>query len=139
MATLRSIKIAIFGNFGHATHSCHFWQLVIKQVVAVCGNLVKQNIARNGKKVTEVLFGNFCHKASSYYFWQKCTIVYSHNREMPLLLKKKLHTQIQSHLYPRKCTSDPHLDSVVASRSMMGKTTLLLRLFVHIPPLYAGR
>ena len=27
MATLRSIKIAIFGHFGHATHNCHFWQL----------------------------------------------------------------------------------------------------------------
>ena len=29
---------------------------VIWQIVAIFGNFVKQNIARNGKKVTEVLY-----------------------------------------------------------------------------------
>ena len=30
--------------------------IVVRQIVAIFGNLVTQNIARNGKKVTEVLY-----------------------------------------------------------------------------------
>ena len=29
---------------------------VIRQIVTIFGNFVKQNIARNGKKVTEILY-----------------------------------------------------------------------------------
>ena len=54
----------------------------MQQIVAIFGNLVKENIARNGKKVTCVLyrvedhsaviaiFGNFCCAANSFHFCQ---------------------------------------------------------------------
>ena len=50
---------------------------VIRRIVAICGNLVKQNIARNGEKVTEVLYrvadqSFYCH------FWQLCAIIFCH-------------------------------------------------------------
>ena len=82
MAALRSIKIAIFGNF---------WQALLLTEM--------QNIARNGKKGTQALhreaeqsfychfgnnvqsfiaiFGNYCHTANSYYFWQLSEAEYS--------------------------------------------------------------
>ena len=69
--------VAIFGNFEVNKILPYLATTVIRQIVAIFGNFVKQNIARNGKKVTEVLYrvadqSFYCH------FWQLCAVFYCH-------------------------------------------------------------
>ena len=64
LATLRSIKIAIFGNFlaSICSHKLPFLvSTVIRQIVAIFGNF---EVNKNCN------FGNYCNKANSCHFWQ---------------------------------------------------------------------